>query len=105
VEVRVDFNAEPLYRFQDPLVENFPGMWDFVPVDRPGLTRTTLITPIGKLTLTHQLAEQNVLTSTDPYLCEHLIKSEQDYRSVEYILERVEIVPSFERTKSSQLSR
>ncbi len=98
VEVIATLNGEPLYHQQDPLIENFPGMWDFIPTDRPGITKTRLITPPGSLTLVHQLDEQNVLTGTDPYLCQHLIKSDEDFRVAEYILERVELIPLFDRT-------
>lgn len=97
VEVTAWLNGERIYRESQPVVENFPGMWDIVPTDRAGVTRTELATPAGKLTLTHQLLENHVRAGTDPYLMEHLLKDEGDYRTLEYILERVELVPFFDR--------
>lgn len=57
---------------------------------------TELVTPRGRLHLRHTLLDQNVLTGTDPYLSEHLIKEDADYRVVEYILERMEFIPRYE---------
>jgi hypothetical protein len=51
---------------------------------------------VGKLRLQHLLVEENVITGTEPYLKEHLIKDEADYRTVEYILERAEFVERFD---------
>jgi hypothetical protein len=102
VEVRAWFNGELLYREYEPEVENFPGMWDLVPTDRAGTTVTELVTPMGKLTLQHVLLEENVLTGTDPYLKEHLIKEEADYRKVEYILEQLEYLPRYGRYTEEQ---
>jgi hypothetical protein len=100
VEVLATFNGQELVRLVDPLVENFPGLWDLVPTDRAGVTRTELRTPVGKLTLTHILLPEGVATGTDPYLREHLIKNEADLGVLEYILERAEIVPFYEKIKS-----
>jgi hypothetical protein len=97
VEVRATFNGEELLRQVDPLVENFPGMWDLVPADRAGVTRTELRTPVGKLTLTHSLLDEGVANGTDPYLKEHLVKDDADLRAVEYILERAELVPFYQK--------
>jgi hypothetical protein len=95
VEVSVWFNGECIVHDNEPILENFPGMWDYVPTDRAGTTFVELATPVGKLRLQHMLAEENVLTGTDPYLKEHLIKDEADFNTVEYILERLDYVPRY----------
>lgn len=102
VEVHSTFNGEEHYRAYEPEIENFPGMWDVVPTDRAGVTRTELITPEGRLTLSHALLEQGVFTGTDPYLKEHLIKEEEDYHTVEIILEKAEFIPRFDRIVEQQ---
>ncbi len=102
VEVRVSRDGQEIFHACDPEVENFPGMWDYVASDQPGLTVTELLTPVGKLRLQHLLAPENVLTGTDPYLKEHLIKEDDDYRTVEYILERAEFVERFEAVYAEQ---
>jgi uroporphyrinogen-III decarboxylase len=102
LEVHITFNGEELIRLTDPVVENFPGLWDLVPTDRAGTTLTELITPVGRLSLTHVLLEEGVYNSTDPYLKEHLVKNEADLQVVEYILERAEFVPAFEKIKAEE---
>jgi hypothetical protein len=102
VEVHATFNGEELVRQSDPLVENFPGLWDLVPTDRAGTTRTELLTPAGRLSLTHVLLEEGVFNATDPYLKEHLVKNEDDLRVVAYILERAEFVPAFDKIRAEE---
>ena len=72
-------------------------MWDFVAADRPGVTVTTLTTPVGKLSVRHEVLPEMVAMGVEPYLREHLIKDEADYRTVESILERAEFVPQYEK--------
>jgi hypothetical protein len=102
VEVRAWFNGELIYNEYEPEIENFPGMWDLVPTERAGTTVTELITPVGKLTLQHLLLKENVLTGTDPYLKEHLIKDEASYHTAEYILERLEYLPRYGKFTEEQ---
>lgn len=102
VEVQASFNGEPLFHSHEPVLENFPGMWDFIPTDRAGDTVTRIITPRGALTLQHSLLPENVLTATDPYLKHHLIQSDEDYPVVEYILERVEFVAQYEKIRADE---
>ena len=102
VEVSVWFNGERIARDYEPALENFPGMWDYVPTDRAGTTIVELVTPVGKLRLHHILAEENVLTGTDPYLKEHLIKDEADFKTVAYILERFDWVPRYVNYSAEQ---
>jgi hypothetical protein len=102
VEVHATFNGEELIRLTDPVLENFPGLWDLVPTDRAGTTHTELVTPVGRLSLTHMLLEEGVYNGTDPYLKEHLVKDEADLKVVEYILERAEFVPAFDKIKAEE---
>ena len=97
VEVQATFNGDPLYHCYEPVIENFPGMWDIVPTDRAGETVTELITPSGRLTLQHKLLPDNVLTGTDPFLTRHLIRNNDDLRVLEYILEKAEFVSLYEK--------
>ena len=103
VELRVTFNGVPSHACFQPTVENFPGMWDFVPTDRVGETRTELITPRGHLTLRHKLLPQNVETGTDPYLVQHLIQTDEDFAVAEYILDKAEIVPLHDKVRADEL--
>lgn len=102
VEVRATRNGEEIFHAFEPEIENFPGMWDYVANDQPGVTVSELVTPVGKLHLQHLLVEENVVTGTEPYLKEHLIKDDTDYRTVEYILERAEFVERFDTVYAEQ---
>ncbi len=93
VEVQATFNGEAVFQASEPVIENFPGMWDIVPTDRAGETVTQLITPRGRLTLRHRLLAENVRTGTDPYLVRHLLQGQEDFPVLEYILDRAEVVP------------
>jgi hypothetical protein len=100
--VRATRNGQEIYHAYEPEIESFPGMWDYVANDRPGITVSELVTPVGKLHLQHLLVQENVITGTEPYLKEHLIKEEADYRTVEYILERAELVGHFDELVAEQ---
>lgn len=97
VEIKSTFNGDPLYQRYEPVIENFPGMWDIVPTDRAGETITEIITPRGRLLLQHKLLPDSVLFGTDPYLKRHLIQDDDDLHILEYILEKAEYVPLYEK--------
>ena len=102
VEVAAEFNGEAFYRENEPVLESFPGMWDLVAADRPGVTVTHLTTPAGKLTVRHEVLPEMVAMGVEPYLREHLIKDEADYRIVESILERAEFVPGYAKLADAE---
>jgi len=97
VEVSASFAGETYYREWEPVFENLPGMWDIISTEKAGETLTELKTPVGTLRLRHEILPEGIYTGTDPYLKEHLIKDEADYRTVEFTLERAEFVPFFEQ--------
>jgi hypothetical protein len=96
VEVISTFQGETVYRETSPVVEFFPTMADLAVRDRPGITSIRLITPVGSLRVQHEILPAMVRDGTDVYVKEHLIKDEEDYRVVEYIIERAEYVPQYE---------
>ncbi|NTV37799.1 MAG: hypothetical protein HGA82_01165 [Anaerolineales bacterium] len=102
VEVSSTFEGDEFYREFEPLFENFPGMWDIISNQKAGITRTELKTPVGSLYLQHEMLQEGIFTATEPYLREHLIKGDDDYRVVEYILERAEFVPLFNKIVAEQ---
>ena len=102
VEVAAEFNGEAFYREFEPVLESFPGMWDLVAADQPGVTVTHLTTPAGKLTVRHEVLPEMVAMGVEPYLREHLIKDAADYRTVETILERAEFVPQYEKLAAAE---
>jgi hypothetical protein len=104
VEVTASFNGETFYKEWEPVIENFPGMWDVVSNTKAGETITNLVTPMGRLRLRHETLPEGILFGTEPYLKEHLIRSPEDYKTVAYILERAEFVPQFEKIYQEQIS-
>ena len=102
VEVMAEFNGEAFYREYEPVLESFPGMWDLVTADQPGVTVTQLATPAGRLAVRHEVLPEMVAMGVEPYLREHLIKDAADYRTVEYILERAEFVPQYEKLAAAE---
>jgi hypothetical protein len=102
VEVRVDFEGDIVYHETDPVVDSFPNMDTLAVQDRAGVTSIQLVTPVGKLGVQYKILPSMVLSGTDAYIQTHLIKSEEDFQTVEYIIERAEFVPDFERIYQEQ---
>jgi hypothetical protein len=102
VEVAAEFNGQAFYRETEPVLESFPGMWDLVASDQAGVTVTHLTTPVGRLTVRHEVLPEMVAMGVEPYLREHLIKDAADYRTVEYILGRAEFVPQYEKLAAAE---
>lgn len=102
VEVLASFEGEPFFQEYEPTIENFPGMWDLVSTEKAGETIIELRTPVGSLRLRHAMLPEGVYHGTDPYLKEHLIKDSNDLTVVEYILERVEYVPQYDKIRAEQ---
>ncbi|MCS7248829.1 MAG: hypothetical protein NZ840_11390 [Anaerolineales bacterium] len=102
VEVRARFEGKEFYHEYEPIVENFPSLWDIISTTQAGTTETDLITPRGTLHLRHGLLEEHVLAGLDPYLQQHLILEPDDYSVAEYIIERMEFVPLFDTVQSWQ---
>ena len=105
VEVIATFQDEIVQRESEPVSKYFPAAWapDEVPRDKAGTTRIVFKTPIGDLQMQYVYADSMVeMGGAEPLLNEHLIKSEEDYRTVEYILEHAEFVPLFENIAKDQ---
>ncbi len=102
VEVVSSFNGETPTRQVDPVILEFPGMWDLVPPDRPGVTETELRTPVGRLRLSQELLPEGVASGTAPYLKQHLIKESADYATALWIIERAEFVPGYGRVAAEE---
>lgn len=103
-EVIYRITDQILLREVNPVIEGFPatGMPDLVPLDVAGVLEVEFITPVGKLSVRFQLTAEMLAMGVAPYLVEHLIKDESDFHIVEYILDRVEIVPRFDMVKAEE---
>lgn len=97
VEVISVFEGETIYHETDPVVELFPSMYDMGVADRPGTTSIDMITPVGRLRVQHEIVDSMIRDGELVYTKEHPMKGEEDYRTVEYIIERAEYVPLYEK--------
>lgn len=101
VQVVARFNGETIFNESDPLLDSFPDTAELAPPDRVGNTHTEFITPVGRLSVSHSTLDENLTTGTRCYMSEHPIKAAEDYRTAEYILERAEFVPRYERLRAA----
>lgn len=100
VEMKVMHNGEPLLHEMDPIYQEFPAnnAPQFVPREKAGDTVINFLTPRGRLRLRYTVTESMASSGgVEPYLIEHLIKDDSDYEVAEFILEKSDIVPQFER--------
>jgi hypothetical protein len=102
VTVTARFREEIIYRQADPLLTSFPDLSELAVEDQTGTTEIELATPAGRLHVSWEALPEIVATGTRSYKREHLIKSEEDYRAAEYILERAEIVPRIAEWRQEQ---
>lgn len=102
VEVISRFEGEVIFHETDPLLEDFPRLYRIVPAERPGVTVTDFITPRGTLTIRHELLPDMIASGVVAYKSEHFLKEASDYPALEYILERAEYVPDYERLQHEQ---
>jgi hypothetical protein len=102
VEVVAKFNGEEFLHEFEPVMEFFCGISELAGCEKPGLTEIELRTPVGNLRAQHELLPENILSGTEPYLKEHLIKGDEDYHTLEYILEKQEYVPRYEKVAQEQ---
>ncbi|MBI3958416.1 MAG: hypothetical protein HY328_06375 [Chloroflexi bacterium] len=102
VEMTSTFNGEPFAAESEPVVPRFPDVDSLVPQERVGETHIRLDTPVGALTVEYVMLEEMLAAGARCYLAKHPITSDDDYRVVEYILERIEFVPQFDHFRAVQ---
>jgi hypothetical protein len=102
VTVSARFRGEPVYCESAPLLTSFPELSELAVENQPGTTEIELATAAGKLRVAWEALPEIVATGTRSYKKEHLIKSAEDYQTVEYVLERAEIVPRVEECRREQ---
>jgi len=102
VDMTVRFGDEVLMRETDPVVEFFPRLSDLAVQDRPGITTLEIVTRVGALRMRYEMLPQMVAMGSEAYIREYLIKDEADYRTAEYILERIEFVSRREQLLTAE---
>ena len=102
VTVTARFRGQLIYRESAPLLTSFPALSELAVENRPGTTEIELATAAGRLRVSWEALPEIVATGTRSYKKDHLIKSAEDYHTVEHILERAEIVPQVEEYRREQ---
>jgi hypothetical protein len=95
-----EFGGEVQLREAEPLVDNFPDVDHLVSRDRTGVTTTRFSTPVGQLVIEHTLLEPMRAAGARSYVTRHPVEDEADFRTLEYILERAEVVPQHDRFRA-----
>jgi hypothetical protein len=97
VEVIQQLEGQEIFHEYEPEITNFPTLWGMIPTDRAGVTTTELITPVGKLALQHKMLIESVISGTTrPQIVTRPLRTEDDYRVYEYLIEHMEIRPRFQ---------
>ena len=102
VEMILRFEGETMRRETDPVLNRFPHVADLVPGDQAGTTITEFHTPVGTVSVQHQTLDNMIAAGMEAYMKGHLIKEENDYRTAEYIVERLEYVPQYEKFQEEE---
>ncbi|MGQ9500922.1 MAG: uroporphyrinogen decarboxylase family protein [Anaerolineae bacterium] len=102
VEMVVTLNGVEIFHEYEPLVELICGSHDWVKTDQAGETITHYRTPVGSLQTRHKLSQLGVQSGTEPYIEEHFIKGDADYRVLEYLWEHAEYVPMYDAIVQEQ---
>lgn len=92
VDLQVVFNGATRLRQTDPFVY-FPAPLEYAVRDEPGETVMHFSTPVGSVRVGYAINAELVEGAADPYLVEHVIKDDNDYRVVQWILQHMEIEP------------
>jgi hypothetical protein len=101
-ELSVSVDGQLVRRETDPVTSRWPVLEDLVRTDRPGTTTIQLSTPVGKISLRQGVHPQTVLWAENPYLEEHPIKTPEDFDTVGWLMDHLEVVPRFDRVKEAE---
>ena len=97
MELILTFEGQEILHEYEPEISYFPDLWGKVPIDHAGETKTEMITPVGKLVFRHRILEESIRSGTTrPQMIEHPIRTPDDFRIYEYIIEHSEFVPYFD---------
>jgi uroporphyrinogen-III decarboxylase len=100
VEMSCEFEGQTLAREADPLVDNFPDVDHLLPRGRTGVMTTRFRSAVGGLTVQHTVLEEMLAAGARSYVTRHPIAEEADFRTLEYILERADWVPRYDRIRA-----
>ena len=94
VEISVEFNGEVIRRDTDPQMD-FPLPRHYVPLENPGETLIYFKTPVGQSSVRFLTTETTIKEAELPYPVERIIKDDNDFEVVKWILNHADTVPFF----------
>lgn len=92
VDVSVEFEGEIIRRESNPTM-NFPVPREYVPATKAGDTRVLFDTPAGRSLVLFRTTETSVREAEMPFLVHHILKDDDDYEVVRWILDHAEYIP------------
>ena len=102
VELTISVDDQQDRRESDPVTSRWPVMEELVQADRPGATVFEFATPVGKVSSRHLMLPEAVTWAQGPYLEEHLIKEPEDFDTVRWIIDHLEVIPRFDRIREAE---
>jgi hypothetical protein len=102
VELIVSVDGQEVRRETDPVSFRWPVMEDLVEADRPGATAFEFVTPVGKVRLRQLMLPEAVSWAQMPYLEEHPIKEPEDFDTIRWIIDHIEVMARFDRIREAE---
>lgn len=95
VDLRVEFNGTTIHRESNPLL-NFPLPTEYVPEEEVGDTTLIFDTPAGSSYLRFRTNEILIREAAAPYLMKHILKDDDDFRVVKWLLDHAEYEATYD---------
>jgi hypothetical protein len=102
VELTISVDGKEVRRETDPVCPDWPRMEEFVQTDRPGATVFEFSTPVGKVSNRQVMLAEAVAWGEVPYIAEVPIKEPEDFDTVRWIIDNLEVIPRFDRIQEGQ---
>ena len=101
VDVRVEFEGRVISQERAPAMD-FPAPRALVPPETPGDTVVIFDTPAGQARLRFRTNEILIREAAAPYLMEHVIKDDDDFRAVKWMLQHAEMEPAYDDFEAAE---
>ncbi len=102
VELLTKLDGEPAGSEMDPVTTRFPTLLEHVDGSRIGTTEFELRTPVGSLHVREELLPEAYRWGEIPYFAQPPIKDRDDFKVMNWILDRVEIVPWLDEIRAGE---
>jgi hypothetical protein len=102
VDLTISVDGEEVSHETDPVSSRWPVMEDRVQADRPGATLFEFDTPVGAISLRQVVLPEAVTWAQTPYLDANPIKEPEDFETVRWIIDHLEVIPRFDRIHDAQ---